>query len=75
LVARAERVFDTLPSRPPATIAFLAARTAASVPPASRAVESLSDLGSAKVITGRKRQRVFASGRDPDILNEGTEPL
>lgn len=74
-VARTQRVFDALRSRPLATIAALAARTGASVPTVSRAVESLSDLGIVKEITGRKRERVFAYGRYLDILKEGTEPL
>ncbi|MFM8290616.1 MAG: Fic family protein, partial [Planctomycetia bacterium] len=44
-------------------------------PTVSRAVESLSDLGVVKEITGRKRERVFAYQRYLDILAEGTEPL
>lgn len=70
-----QRVFDALRARPLATIAALASRTGASVPTVSRAVESLSDLGIVREITGRKRERVFTYGRYLDILNEGTEPL
>lgn len=74
-VASAQRVFDALRARPLSTIAGLAARTGASVPTVSRAVESLEALGIVKEITGRKRERVFSYARYLDILNEGTEPL
>jgi len=73
--ASARRVFDAFQSRPLATIASLAARTGASVPTVTRAVDALVNLGIVKEITGRKRERVFAYARYLDILSEGTEPL
>jgi Fic family protein len=74
-VARVQRVFEAFRARPLATIAALAARTGASVPTVSRAVESLVALGCVKEITGRKRERVFAYAEYLEILAEGTEPL
>lgn len=73
--ASTQRVFDAFRSRPLATISALAARTSASFPTVSRAVELLAGLGIVKEITGRKRERVFAYARYVEMLNEGTEPL
>jgi Fic family protein len=74
-VARTQRVFDAFRARPLATVAALAARTGASVPTVSRAVESLVMLGIVREITGRKRERVFAYAEYLEVLAEGTEPL
>jgi len=73
--AGALRVFDALRDRPLATLNDLAGRTGASYPTVARAVEALEDLGIAREITGRKRERVYAYARYLAILGEGTEPL
>lgn len=73
--ANALRVFDALRGRPLANLNALTERTGASYPTVARAVEALENLGIAREITGRKRERVFAYTIYLDILNEGTEPL
>jgi len=73
--ANALRVFDALRERPLANLNALTERTGASYPTVARAVESLENLGIAREITGRKRERVFAYTRYLEILGEGAEPL
>lgn len=73
--ANALRVFDAFRARPLATLNDLTERTGVSYPTVARAVEALENLGIAREITGRKRERVFAYTRYLDILGEGTEPL
>jgi len=73
--ANALRIFDALRARPIATVTDLAERTGVTYPTAAKSMESLTTLGIAREITGRKRDRVFAYDRYIAILNEGTEPL
>ena len=42
---------------------------------ASRAIETLVELGIAREITGGRRNRLFAYDADLAILSEGAEPL
>lgn len=73
--ANALRVFNALCARPIATIGNLATRTGVSYPTASKAIESLTELGIVRELTGRLRDRVYAYDRYLALLNEGTEPL
>jgi len=73
--ANTRRIFAALRERPLATVTDLAKRTGVSYPTAAKSVDSLIDLGIAREITGRKRNRVFAYHDYLGILNEGTEPL
>lgn len=45
------------------------------VPCAAAGMGALAELGIAKELTGRKRDRVFAYDRYLAVLQEGTEPL
>jgi hypothetical protein len=47
----------------------------ASSPPASKALETLADLGIAREITGGRRNRLFTYESGLEILNKGAEPL
>jgi Fic family protein len=69
------RVFDALRQRPVVSINDLVARTGLSYPTASRAIDSLGELGIVREITGRHRDRVFAYQNYLAIMNEGAEPL
>ncbi|RAP59219.1 Fic family protein [Oleiagrimonas sp. MCCC 1A03011] len=69
------RIFNALCSRPIATIRDLEATTGVSYPTASKAIETLSELGIVRELTGRQRDRVYAYDRYLALLNEGTEPL
>lgn len=42
-------------------------------PTAGAGMEVLHELGIAREVTGKRRNRVFAYGKYPDILDEGTE--
>ncbi len=50
-------------------------RTGLSFPAATSGMRLLVDLGIAREVTGRRRNRVFAYDRYLAILNEGTEPV
>lgn len=69
------RVLSSLEAKPVATIHDLATRSGVSYPTASRAVESLQQLGITTELTGRRRERVFAYREYLDVLNEGADPL
>jgi len=44
-------------------------------PTAGKAMQTLQNLGIARELTGRPRNRVFVYDRYLEILNEGGEPL
>ena len=68
------RVHDALSARPILSLREICARTGLSFPASSSAMRLLVDLGIAREITGRSRNRLFVYGRYLAILNEGTEP-
>ena len=68
------RVHDALSARTILSLRAICARTGLSFPAASSAMRLLVDLGIAREITGRSRNRLFVYGRYLAILNEGTEP-
>lgn len=67
--------FAALCERPVLTIHEVARRRGVSFPTASKGVRLLVDLGIARELTGRRRNRVFTYDRYLAILNEGAEPL
>jgi len=69
------RVFDALCERPILTLAEVRRRTGLSFPGVTNGMNVLVELGIAREITGKKRNRVFAYDRYLAILSEGTEPL
>ena len=68
------RVHDALSARPILSLREICARTGLSFPASSSAMRLLVDLGIAREITGRPRNRLFVYARYLAILNEGTEP-
>jgi Fic family protein len=69
------RVLDALETRPITTLTTIREATGLSFPAASSAMELLVELGIARELTGRLRNRLFAYDGYLAILNEGTEPL
>jgi Fic family protein len=68
------RVHDALKQRPVAVMQDIARRAGLSFPAVSSGMKLLADLGIARELTGRKRNRVFVYDAYMKILNEGTEP-
>ncbi len=73
--ANALLTLEALRQRPVADIRLLADRTGVTFATASRMIDILVDLGIAREITGKKRERAFAYSAFIEILNEGAEPL
>lgn len=71
--ASALRVHDALEARPVIGLGEAARRARLSFPAAANAMALLGDVGVAREITGKRRNRVFAYERYLAILNEGTE--
>ena len=67
------RVHDALKARPLASIQEVCTRSGLSFPAATTAMKMLVELGIARELTGKRRNRVFAYDRYLSILNEGTE--
>ena len=67
------RVHGALMSRPILSIPDVCKRTELSYPAASSAMVLLTDLGIAREITGKRRNRLFAYDRYLATLNEGTD--
>lgn len=67
------RVLDAFTRRPITTLRDLKRLTGLSFPTAGAAVDLLVDLGVARELTGKRRNRVFAYERYIRILAEGTE--
>lgn len=66
------RVHDALKSRPIVSLSYLRQATRLSFPAASSAMELLIELGIARELTGKQRNRLFVYDRYLAILNEGT---
>jgi Fic family protein len=71
--ASALRVHDALEARPLASMQEVCTRSGLSFPAATTAMKLLVELGIARELTGKRRNRVFAYDRYMAILNEGTE--
>jgi Fic family protein len=67
------RVHDALQRRPLTPLREAAARTQLTFPAADAGMQVLVDLGIAREVTGKQRNRIFAYAKYLDILNEGTE--
>ena len=67
------RVHHALSARPILSLPEVCRHTGLSFPTASSAMDLLVELGTAREITGRPRNRLFAYDRYLAILNEGTE--
>ena len=69
------RVHEALKERPVRTMGSTVNATHLSLPAVSSAMNLLVDLGIARELTGRRRNRMFAYDRYLAELAEGTEPL
>ena len=67
------RVHDALKARPVIGLGEAARRSGLSFPAAAAAMALLGEVGVAREITGKRRNRVFAYEQYLAILNEGTE--
>lgn len=67
------RVLEALKARPVTSIQLASKRSGLSFPAAAAALELLVELGIAKELTGKQRNRVFAYARYLALLNKGTE--
>ena len=69
------RVHEALRARPISGLREVARRADLSYPAADAGMSLLVELGIAREITGRRRNRLFAYRRYLSLLSEGTEPL
>ena len=69
------RVHEALKTRPVLRLSEVRKRTTLSFPTAAKAMELLVELGIAREITGKRRDRLFMYDRYLAILDEGTEPV
>jgi Fic family protein len=69
------RVHEALKRRPILSLSQVSESAALSFPAASSAMALVSELGIARELTGRRRNRLFVYDRYLAILNEGTEAL
>jgi Fic family protein len=69
------RVHEAIKARPIQSMTAVCAATQLSFPAASSAMSLLVELGIARELTGRRRNRLFVYDRYLTILNEGTEAL
>ena len=69
------RVHDALSSQVIVSLTDVHTITGMSLPTAASAMQTLVELGIAREITGRRRNRLFAYNAYLAILSEGTEPL
>ena len=69
------RVHQVLKAQPITSLHEITKRAGISFPGASSGMKLLVNLGIAKELTGRRRNRLFVYQRYLAILNEGTEPL
>ena len=75
LAGSALRVHQALMNRPIRSLTGVSAATGLSFPAASSAMARLVELGIAREITGRRRNRLFAYDRYLKTVSEGTEPV
>lgn len=73
--AAALRVQHALRERPVVTLNEICHRSGASFPTATKGMNTLVDLGIARELTGKRRNRVFVYDQYVALLSEGTEPL
>jgi len=73
--ASALRVLAALRSRPVLSITHLRDGSGMTFPTASKAMDCLIDLGIAKELTGKARNRVFSYAAYLAALQDGGEPL
>jgi Fic family protein len=69
------QVHQALMKHPLSTVAKAASLSGLSQPTASSALSRMTDIGIAREVTGRRRDRLFAYGAYLDLLSEGTEPF
>ena len=69
------RVHLALQERPITPLRGISERTGLSLPAATSGMRILEDLGIARELTGRRRNRVYGYDAYIQILNEGAEPL
>jgi len=69
------RVHAAMRERPILSLTAICERTGLSFPAASSAMQLLVEQGTARELTGRRRNRLFAYDQYLAILAEGTEPL
>lgn len=67
------RVHDALKARPVATLPAIARRTHLTPPTVGAAMDELVELGVARELTGRRRDRVFSYAAYLTIVNEGSD--
>ena len=67
------RVHEALKARPILSVPEVSRTTGLSFPAASSAMDLLAELGIARELTGKRRNRLFVYDRYLAILNEGTE--
>jgi Fic family protein len=68
-------IHQALKLRPIVSLHEAATRAGISFPTASTGMKLLEELGIARELTGKKRDRLFSYARYIEILSEGTEPL
>ncbi len=73
--ASALRALAALRQRPLTSLKHLATSSGLSFPTASKAVQTLANLGVVQERTGQRRNRIFAYTAYLDVLNEGGAPL
>jgi Fic family protein len=69
------RVHEALKAHPLLSLPAICDRTGLSFPAASSAIDLLLELGIARELTGKRRNRLFLYDKYLAVLNEGTEPL
>jgi len=69
------RVHESLKARPIQSIGSLSKSTGLSLPTAGSSIDTLVELGIARELTGKRRDRLFVYERYLNVLAEGTEPL
>ncbi|PYT38164.1 MAG: cell filamentation protein Fic [Acidobacteria bacterium] len=69
------RVHDVLKERPLVGLQEVSRRSRLSFPTSTSGMKLLIDLGIARELTGKRRNRIFGYDRYLKILSEGTEPL
>lgn len=68
------RALEAFKARPILSLPAICSATGLSFPAASSAVDLLSELGVARELTGKRRNRLFVYSQYLSILSEGTEP-
>jgi Fic family protein len=69
------RIFNALCERPVTRVPALARRSGLSIPTVNAVLEQLQQIGVAREITGRRRDRTYSYAEYLRIIGEGTEPL